>query len=98
MGAETWGSDVSGPATAAAAYLDPENLFLEKKNTDQTGAPVVNESTAGQGGTVDGALRQADDREDLKDLYRDFKALGLTPPTLVEADVGDEESHVRRPR
>lgn len=80
MGAETWGSDVSGPATAAAA-------------------PLIDDSTAGQGGaTVDGALPQGDDREDLKDLYRDFKALGLTPPTLVEADVGDEESHVRRPR
>lgn len=95
MGAETWGSDVSGPATAAAHH-DPENFYPEQKTTEQAGAPLGDESPAGQGGTVHGALPDAGDREGLRDLYRDFRALGLAPPTLVKADVGAEESCVRR--
>lgn len=69
MGAETFGSDVSGPATAADP-LRPQN------ETSQQAAAL----------------------QGLENLFRDFGALGLAPPTLVAADVGDEESLVRRPR
>lgn len=89
MGAETFGSDVSGPATAADCLHAPDK---------------ANQATALQGGRegehgggADDALPQAN-REDLENLFRDFGALGLAPPTLVAADVGDERSRVRRPR
>ena len=71
MGAQTFGSDVSGPATAA----DPLHRLDEG----------------------DALLQQAA-REDLENLLRDFGALGLAPPRLVEADVGDETSRIRRSR
>ncbi|CAM9695881.1 unnamed protein product, partial [Ectocarpus sp. 13 AM-2016] len=74
MGAKTWGSDVSGPATAS----------------EDAGALVGGDTDA------EGGVREAD-REDLEQIYQDFQALGVAAPTLVGADVGDEESPVRRP-
>lgn len=74
MGAQTWGSDVSGPATAS----------------EEAGTLVGGDTGA------DGGLRQAD-LEGLEQIYQDFHALGVVAPTLVAADVGDDESPVRRP-
>ncbi|CAM9997330.1 unnamed protein product [Ectocarpus fasciculatus] len=73
MGARTWGSDVSGPATAS----------------EETGA-LVGGDTGGDAGVL-----QAD-REGLEQMNQDFQALGVVAPTLVAADVGDEESPVWR--
>ena len=76
MGARTWGSDVSGPATASK----------------EAGAgALVGGDTGGDGGVL-----QAD-REGLEQMNQDFQALGVVAPTLVAADVGDEESPVPRP-
>eukprot|EP00903_Cladosiphon_okamuranus_P011379 g10724.t2 len=89
MGAETFGSDVSGPATAADRLHAPDHA---------TQATAVRGRQEGEqdGGAAD-SLPQAG-REDLENLLRDFGALGLAPPTLVAADVGDERSRIRRPR
>lgn len=92
MGAQTFGSDVSGPATAAAPPLRARNE-ASKQAVALQGEPIAE----GHGRRTDCALLQAD-REDLENLCRDFGALGLAPPMLVEADVGDEKSRVRRPR
>lgn len=90
MGAETFGSDVSGPATVA----DPLQALDEPNQ-----ATALQGGGKGEhgGGSEDGAPLRTE-REGLENLFRDFGALGLAPPTLVAADVGDEESRVRRPR
>ena len=41
-------------------------------------------------------MREAD-RDGLEQMYQHFQALGVVAPTLVAADVGYEESPVRRP-
>lgn len=93
MGAETFGSDVSGPATAAAP------LRPQKGATQQAAAALPGDNTSSEhGGETDGALRLKADREGLEGLVRDFGGLDLAPPTLVAADVGDAQSWVRRPR
>eukprot|EP00752_Nemacystus_decipiens_P005917 g5347.t1 len=89
MGAEIFGSDVSGPATAA----DP----LDRLGVANQGAMRQGGQKGEHRGGAGDALLQTD-REDLEKLFRDFGALGLAPPTLLAADVGDETSRVRRPR
>lgn len=87
MGAKTWGSDVSGPATVAAA-ASPDEKASAARGEERHGVIGRKESGGGQ------ALQA--DREGLEGICEDFGALGLVPPTLVAADVADEKSLVRR--
>lgn len=87
MGAKTWGADVSGPATVVAAAALDEEAYI----------------AVGEGRHDDMERRESGrwqalqaDQEGLEGICKDFGALGLTPPTLVAADVADEESLVRR--
>lgn len=87
MGAITWGSDVSGPATVVAPAA-PDGEASIALGEGQHGDMERKESGRWQ------ALQA--DREGLEGIREDFGALGLVPPTLVAADVADEESLVRR--
>lgn len=87
MGAKTWGSDVSGPATVAGVA-----------SPDEKSSTALGEGRSGDMGRKESERAQAlqADREGLEGIREDFGALGLVPPTLVAADVADEESLVRR--
>lgn len=90
MGAKTWGSDVAGPATAAATlttYPAERGVF-----------PVIEEADLEDDAHVDLATdreRVGADQRNLKSIYEDFSALGLTLPKLVKADIADEGSPAR---
>lgn len=81
MGAETWGSDVAGPATVAPLHTIEQ---VRELLADGLGA----------GGRTTDKLQA--DQESLQKMFQDFGGLGLAPPSLVAADVGDEQSLVRR--
>lgn len=83
MGAKTWGSDVAGPARVAPPHTIEHTIEL------------MLDDDMGAGGRTTDTLQA--DRESLENMYQDFGGLGLAPPTLVAAYVGDEESRVRRP-
>lgn len=82
MGAKTWGSDLAGPARVSP----PHTIEQTRELLDDD---------MGAGGRTTDTLQA--DHESLENMYQDFGGLGLAPPTLVAADVGDEESRVRRP-
>lgn len=92
MGAETFGSDVSGPAAVA----DPDRPLQEAGQ--QATARQEDKACVHGVGTDDGAVLEEADRAGLENLFQDFGALGLAPPTLLAADVGDGKSPVRKPR
>lgn len=100
MGAITWGADVAGPATASgvvAAAAPDERAIAQNEGRHYSS---VERAESGRRQALQHVNRERlqADREGLEGICEDFRVLGLAPPALVEADVADEESLVRRAR
>lgn len=88
---------MAGPVTAASVYrVEPAT---EKPYLQETGGTEQIKAREFEGGVVDGTAKQIlqADLEGLEGIFKDFEALGLVHPDLVQADVADSMSSVQRP-